>query len=493
MKLLTIKFGGHDDNFCYHDGHQTYYCKSERKTNIKHHSYKSLYAMLNGINEVWGIDYRDMDAIGFIGNPQLFDRAPSLNRCFPDEEYTDLIPGSKVYRINHHYAHALSVNFFSDVSPDVSFVVDGEGQRRTWTVYKNQKIVKEGLASDHGSIGNLMAYVSSTLGVSASHNVDLAGKVMGLQAYGKINPAYLSALSKYDIRSVNEVFSYKNWIPYSKGYTNNDWIRTVHERVGYILVEFFEEYASPDDVIFYSGGVAQNVIWNTLLKSHFKNLHILPHSSDEGLSIGAMERLRMRFGLPKMSFENFPYSQTDEGTEQVSIETTKEVARMLADGKIVGWYQGNGEVGPRALGNRSILMDPRIQNGKEIINAIKRRENYRPFGASVLLDDFEKHFSTVLDTFENPYMLYVADCKDPLLQSITHVDGTCRVQTVDKENRSFRILLEEFKNITGCSVLLNTSLNVSGKPIASTINDAKEVLSGTTIDAVVIGNTIHTR
>ncbi|NDD59261.1 MAG: hypothetical protein EBZ47_08465, partial [Chlamydiae bacterium] len=159
------------------------------------------------------------------------------------------------------------------------------------------------------------------------------------------------------------------------------------------------------------------------------------------------------------------------------------------EGKIVAWYQGHGEIGPRALGHRSILMDPRIQNGKDIINRVKNREFYRPFGTSVLSEYAKEYFDL---NFENPYMLYLGTTQKSNLQSITHVDGTCRAQTVNESfDYAFRKLLEFFHELSGCPVLLNTSLNEAGKPIAGWIDNAINLFKSTAIDVLVIGDTIY--
>ena len=154
---------------------------------------------------------------------------------------------------------------------------------------------------------------------------------------------------------------------------------------------------------------------------------------------------------------------------------------------MIGWYQGHGEIGPRALGNRSILMNPLIPDGKEKINKIKNRENYRPFGASVLAEFKDEYFDL---EYENPYMLFVGNSKNDS-NCITHVDGTCRVQTVKDENSSFRLLLEEFYKLTECPILLNTSLNLAGKPIAGYIENAIELFETSEIDILFVGNKIR--
>tara|TARA_B000000557_G_scaffold224042_1_gene193472 strand:- start:2533 stop:3087 length:555 start_codon:yes stop_codon:yes gene_type:complete len=180
----------------------------------------------------------------------------------------------------------------------------------------------------------------------------------------------------------------------------------------------------------------------------------------------------------------FPYCQDDYAPEEVTDKTIEQAAELLAQGKIVGWYQGHGEIGPRALGNRSILMDPTIKNGKDILNSrVKKREWWRPFGASVLKDKAADYF----DIEDSPYMLYNAKVKQSGLDPITHVDGTCRHQTVTYEsNPTYYKLISAFEKKTGCPILLNTSLNIGGKPIAGTPEDAD--VSG--LDALIIGNQI---
>jgi carbamoyltransferase len=239
----------------------------------------------------------------------------------------------------------------------------------------------------------------------------------------------------------------------------------------------------------FTGGVAQNVIWNTQLKNIYPNLKILPCTSDECLSLGMMEYLRQKYNLPKMHFSNFPFVESDESPkENPNLDTIIKVSEYLANGKIVAWYQGNGEIGPRALGNRSIFLDPRIHNGKDIINAVKKRESYRPFGASILEEYAKEYFDM---NYFNPYMLYVGFSQKNNLPAITHVDNTCRVQTVSKQFPGFlRTLLEQFYRKTKCPVLLNTSLNLAGKPIAGSIEDAKTLFNTRPIDVLVIGNNI---
>ena len=487
MKLLSISYNSHDSNICYYDGEKLKYFKSERYTQEKHHRIVSIQEAESLI----GVTIDEVDEVCFC----VFNKSQPFN--------TKQI-SSKVFEIDHHYAHVLSVSFFED-KPDVSIVMDAQGGSNCWVVYKNNELIDRGEVSKFGSIGHGIQLMAKELQIMG-HGLDAPGKLMGLQSYGNIDFDFLQKIQKYNIENVgatsikipgtppnyqhNEgMFSYNHWKNHKGDLaeeTQLDWARTVHERCGEIILKLFKKHAKPDDVIHYSGGVAQNIIWNTLLKKHFKNLVVIPHSGDEGISLGAMEYLRIKNNLPPFKVANFPYIQSDELTDEPNDDTIRESAKILAEGKIVAWYQGNGEIGPRALGNRSILMDPRITNGKDIMNKVKNREYYRPFGASILSEYAKEYFD--LD-FENPYMLYIGVTQKDNLESITHVDGTCRVQTV--KSGHFRKLLEYFYELTGCPVLMNTSLNVSGKPIAGHISDAMHEFNSKNIDVLVVGNEIY--
>jgi carbamoyltransferase len=493
MKLLALRVCEHDSNISYFDGVTLRYYKTERNKQSKHHAYKNLWEWRNDIKELWNVDYQDLDEIAIVIDPWRHNLPCDNESFFPAIEYEFLPASCKVWRINHHYAHSLSTWMLQDRDPDVSFVIDGFGDKdKAWTVFKDNTIVEEGSHHIHGSIGTEMAQAGRYLGVEAEHGIDIAGKVMGLQSYGTVDYEYLQFLKQFDIYSIIQIFSLEHWIrhkgdPLISRLTPLDWITTVHHRVGEVLLEFFQKHANPDDVISYTGGVAQNVVWNSVLKKHFKNLIIPPHSPDDGLSLGAIEWLRRKNQLAKFNIGNFPYIQSDQKPAIPTNDTIKQVAVLLAEGKTVGWFQGHGEIGPRALGNRSILMDPRITNGKEKINIIKKRENYRPFGASILVEHVDTYFdSSTVDA----YMLLVTDVKTNDISAVTHIDKTCRVQSVDMyTNPIFYALLTEFYKLTGCPVLLNTSLNAAGRPLAASNKDAEDLFMFSNLDCLVVGNT----
>ena len=142
---------------------------------------------------------------------------------------------------------------------------------------------------------------------------------------------------------------------------------------------------------------------------------------------------------------------------------------MLADGKVIALFQGKAEAGYRALGNRSLLFDPRTPNGMKYLNEVKGRENFRPFAGSVL----KEHVTDWFDTTDSPFMQYAVKVKRNEVPAITHVDGTCRVQTVGRfSNRHFYKLIKSFNKITGVPILLNTSLNCAGEAVAETFSQA---------------------
>jgi carbamoyltransferase len=495
MKLLSLRLCEHDSNISYFDGEKLHYYKSERTLQIKHHGFNNLWEWRRVIKQLWNLDPSDLDEIAIVLDPWAHNLPCDNEDFFPSTAYDYFPAPCPVSRINHHLAHSLSTWIITDREPDISFVFDGFGDHDvSWTVIRNNQIIDKGSLTINGSLGTELAQAGRHLGVTADNGLDLAGKVMGLQSYGKIDTEYLKFLEQFDMYSIKQIFDLDNWLNYTRDPTLAnlkllDWISTVHYRCGQVLLDYFSKFADSDELISYTGGVAQNVIWNTVLKNKFKNLIVPPHCADDGLSLGSIEWLRRKHHLPKFKLENFPYCQTDHSPiEHPTDEIIKKTAEFLSQGKIVAWYQGNGEIGPRALGNRSILMDPRLVDGKDKINQIKNREFYRPFGASILQEFKNEYFH--LD-FDNPYMLYIGFAKKDYLNSITHVDGTCRVQTVGDENIYFRKLLQEFFRLTDCPVLLNTSLNLAGKPISGYPDNALELFDSSKIDILIIGNTLY--
>lgn len=496
-KLLALSLW-HDASMSYFDGEKLNYLKMERAYHTKRFGYDDLFSWVADAQKLWGLDLEDLTAIALVGvsshgkNPYHFDGKNSYVEVPLDHEIRNYVSHKNMFFVSHHYSHALSTWVLGS-SADINFVIDGVGDSRVWSVYKKDELVDYGDQVACGSIGMNYAKLGRELNIQAITPPDTAGKLMGLQAYGSLDTDFLDCLRTFGVRQVRPLFDFNLWVEHKGSLmvaelTKLDYARTITKRLQEIILSLFEEYASPEDVVHYSGGVAQNVDWNTELKNKFPNLRIAPHAADDGLSLGAIEWLRKKYDLPAFSLPDFPYIQCDTAPDKSpSIETIKAAADALSSGKIVAWYQGHGEVGPRALGNRSIFMDPRLPNGKTMMNAVKRREDYRPFGASILSEFKESYF---LDSTEDLFMQFVAKTKNGLIPAVTHVDGTCRVQTVPKGNSPFRKLLEHFYAATSCPVILNTSLNLAGKPIAGTPEEAIQLFNSEPIDMLVIGDKI---
>ena len=240
------------------------------------------------------------------------------------------------------------------------------------------------------------------------------------------------------------------------------------------------------DNLCVSGGVAYNGYMNEMLTKTWDNVYVPPAPGDEGQSIGTYMHadyiLNDNVHIPSVySGKEYDYV----GEEKVDV---KEVAQAIADGKIIGWFQGKSESGHRALGNRSILADPRNPEIKSIINrTIKNREDFRPFAPSVLVEHYQEYFET---NQPSPYMARICPVKSDRVPGITHLDNTARIQTVSKEdNPKYHELISEFYKITGIPMVLNTSFN-SQEPIVETPKEALYTFNNTEMDMVVINDYI---
>ncbi len=504
LKLLALALPHHDASIASLDGSRVRYIKLERTRQQKRYSPSGVLGWRRIAEQAFGLSGRDVDDVVFCIDPGALPKQVAGDTA--ENTLEQLARGTSPavalspalchffqvphgWLISHHYAHSLDTWMLGTGEADVRIVIDGLGDGRPWSVYRGDTLVAGGDIR-RGSVGWGIREAGKLLDISYGHYNDIAGKVMGLQAYGRVDTAFLQTLQRFGMDDVAEIWSVEHW-KRQRGdalvarWSLLDWIATVHHRMEGVLVDFFTRYARPDEVIAYSGGVAQNVAWNSALRRKFPHLRVPPHASDEGLSLGALEWLRRHHGLPKMQIPQFPYSQYDEGPSTgPSSRTMERTADLLARGMSVGWYQGNGEIGPRALGNRSIFIDPRLPDVRSRLNRIKRREAYRPFGASVLDEHFGAHFAGPADEF----MLYACRVTNPALASIGHVDGSSRVQRVTARNPLLRGLLSAFMERTGCPVLANTSLNVAGKPLAAFPENARQVFHDTEIDAMVIGD-----
>jgi carbamoyltransferase len=463
----------------------------------------------------------------------------------------------KIINIEHHMSHIASSYYNSSFKRSVGLTIDGFGDFcSTQTFFCNDNKIKslKKVYFPH-SLGILYQSITQFLGFK---NYGDEYKVMGLASYGnpqyinqfndliKYNKKNLFLLNlDYFSHHSNSKFSYNfsDGIPkfpdlYSKKITEllgnerspGDKIEQRHFDIAASLQLSFENILFSilndlyDDTgienLCLAGGCALNSKFNGLIKARtpFKNIFIQPNAGDAGGAMGSALYFLQNESVNKTKVEqvdtNKCYlgtSYTNEFIEENLIknnvllknysfkklndkELNTEVAERISNNQIVGWFKGRCEWGPRALGNRSILADPRNPNIKDILNTkIKLRESFRPFAPAVLEEFSNNYFD--LD-YPSPYMLNVVKAKQlakDLVPSVVHVDNTCRVQTVSKtDNFHFYNLINEFKKLTNVPIILNTSFN-ENEPIVLNPDHAFDCFRRTSMDCLVLENWVITR
>jgi len=346
-----------------------------------------------------------------------------------------------------------------------------------------------------------------------------AGKTMGLSPYGKHNPD-IPTLIKNGIGNKNlfttdypgggDLHNKEEWLKESRYFSNKfhknpdklhqnqaDLAWKVQKETQEEVLKLVKKSIELTNVknVCISGGFGLNCVNNYYLKKNLPdiNFHIDPMSNDGGTAIGAAYYGWLNYSKdlssntisniyfgPKYSLKKYKNAIKNYNEMFNSQKITpKEVAKLISERNIVTIFQGRSEAGPRALGNRSILYDPTDPNGKDFVNKVKKREWFRPFAGTVLLEKAHEYFD-MAGLEESPFMMYAMDVwpdKQEQIQAITHVDGTCRIQTVtEKQNPHYYKLIQEFEKITGVPILFNTSFNLAGDPLVETIEDALETL-----------------
>ena len=362
------------------------------------------------------------------------------------------------------------------------------------------------LEADEGpGIGKVWDAVTDYCGF----HVNECGKTMGLSAYGAPNPN-LPDLFQNDTANKDLI---KAFYPYRSELNTNkynilDVLESADQDMAFKVQEETQEQVlkliikasemSNNKNVVLSGGYALNCVSNYYyldkLKEHDINLYVEPNSSDAGTATGAAllyhyrkgdinkrERIESLYLGPEQEYTGYDVFQIiDSYNGQVNDASYKEIAELIKEGNIVAIFQGRSENGPRALGNRSILFNPTIKNGKDIVNKVKKREWFRPFAASVM-KEYAHDWFDMKGLKESPHMMYAVDVKEDkknLIPAVLHVDDTCRIQTVNKNvNEHYYNLIEEFYKLTGIPLLFNTSLNLAGDPLAETLDDVMKILT----------------
>ena len=396
---------------------------------------------------------------------------------------------------------------------------DGGGDDGLFNIYVGDKqnsqvkLLKK-VESDFGGGYLLCGSMIREVAEKSRHQLALSGKLMGLCGYGKVIPEFVSAFEEFffdrdyeklanwtnlPLKNINDPWKnpLENWA--FEGQYGYDVAATAQEGFEKAFFSVLDKYDTEIPLIL-TGGCALNVLVNEQIKSRYnRQLYIPPNPHDGSLSLGHLflykkpdKQVDITYsGLPLLDRNNLQNYVDKYDAVRVN---KREIAELIKDGKIIGLVYGDSEVGPRALGNRSIVCDPNIADMKDILNSkVKFREWYRPFAPFCKKEEAHKYFDS--PNFENlEYMSYAPRVKVDTLPSITHIDGTARLQTVtEKSHPHFYELLTEFGKISETNVLLNTSFNIRGYPILSTIDDALYALNNTDMDHVVIEDYLFTK
>jgi carbamoyltransferase len=554
LNIIGISAHFHDAACCLlQDGHITAAAQEERFTRLKHDPRLPISALKYCLRE-GGIDISQVDCIAYYEDPvkkaarQLWMTAANgvedpktLGRIDPnraEREIRELTGFEGLIRYaDHHRSHAASAYYCSGFADAAIFTVDGVGEWATTTYGRGLAaeitIIDEVDFPD--SLGLLYSTITAYLGFDVN---DAEYKVMGLAPYGK--PRYLDKiralfqstsggqyaldLRYFDFGNLQRMYSdelialfgqpprpaestidaFHQDVARSLQYALED---VLLEKVGYL------HHRAPSENLCMAGGVALNCVANGRIRRDgpFKRLFVQPAAGDAGTAIGAAMLAHAEFcgQAPNRLLEHVylgpAFSTADvnralrasefNATDYSGRETEllEDAATRLASGEVLGWFHGRMEFGPRALGARSILADPRLAGMRERVNTmVKKRESFRPFAPAVL-----EHRSRDLFELDHPSPFMLETCRvTPRmdLPSVTHVDGSARVQTVtERVSPRFFRLLAAFERKTNCPVLLNTSFNMRGEPIVCTPDDALLCFMKSGMDALVLEDFVITR
>lgn len=374
--------------------------------------------------------------------------------------------------IKHHESHAAAGFYTSKFQDAAILVIDAIGEWDTVTIWNADKLGLKQIWNKKypNSIGLFYTAFTDYIGLRPNEEEYI---LMGMAAFGKptvvdkIKKDFFDRCNYPDFKLKYNLHRGCKWWNRPNGVSDFD----IAASVQYILEEYVLETVQwifkncKSKNLVFMGGVALNCVANSKIAqlNLFNDIWIMPNPGDAGSAIGCVAAYKKEH----LNWQG-PYLGTDI-KKPINID---EIIRELAEGKVVAVAHGRAEFGPRALGNRSLLCDPRGPKAKYRMNRIKRREEFRPFAPAILEEYSHEYFDMPVKS--SPYMQFVAQCKIPdQLPGICHVDGSSRVQTVNQtDNSVFRLILEKWYKETGCPVLMNTSLNVKREPLVNSWKDA---------------------
>ncbi len=432
---------------------------------------------------------------------------------------------------DHHLTHAAIACYGSPFEDTACAVIDSYGEHGALAFYRyrNRKLeqIHEAKGFGKASLGLYYMKITELCGFDWLKGEEW--KVMGLASYGKLNPQLYDLLisiitvSGFECKHPGEGL-FERLAKLDKFKQRPDSTLEELADVAYTGQVFFcdmvthllnhlHEVTGCDNLTL-AGGCALNSSFNGQItqRTGFKQAYIPPAPADDGCALGAAwlavhENPQKLVDPPKLltpytgstinkdAIERLLRFNRSLNIQHLPESICQETARWLAEGKLVGWVQGRAEYGPRALGNRSILADPRAAKMQDIINEkVKFRELFRPFAPSILHEYADEYFENY---HESPYMdktLHIKKDKQNQVAAVCHVDGTGRLQTVKKEwNPRFYALIEQFRQLTHVPVLLNTSFNIMGKPLVHSLEDALAVFMTTGLDVLVVNDYLITK
>lgn len=462
MIILGINETSHDASISLiKDGEILFAGHAERYSKQKNDWYNNNAIYLDMLN------YGTPTHIAYYERPRLKQSRLILRGGGSDWKPNILIDLPVKY-FNHHYSHACAGYYTSKFNDSAIVVLDAIGEYNTSTIWIGQenkiKLIKK--INYPFSFGLFYSAFTKLVGLKPNEEEYI---MMGMAAYGDYKK-YIKKVEEYFPSITKQKYNFhKGIIDWNQLITEQDKfdiaaaVQKVYELRLFDFMTYTKKITNKHKLVFM-GGCALNCSANTMLWDIFDDVWIMPNPGDAGSSLGAAAAL---YG--KHLNWNGPYLGHDLGG---SYPVNQIISGLLKD-KIVAVANGRAEYGPRALGNRSILADPRDPNIKDKVNKIKKRELFRPFAPVVLEEYADKWFNM---DFDSPYMQYAVKCLQPdKIPSVVHKDGTSRVQTVNKDQHpGLHAVLSNWYVMTGVPVLLNTSLNIKGQPLLNNKNDIVE-------------------
>ena len=475
MRILGINCLNHDAAMAVVDGSDILWAAhAERYSKVKNDHY------LNQAIVDEAMTYGPFDKVVYYERPIVKKTRQAYAGQWSEVFDTSNIPsqylkqfGIKIDQyVDHHESHAAGGYYTAPFDDAVVLCIDAIGEWDTTSVWHAHHGYMEKMDSFQypHSLGLLYSAFTHRVGLKPAEEEYI---LMGMAAYGtpkhkeQIHEALIKSIVPFELKQ-NLHQGMGDWLPDADPMDLAASIQAVTEEIIQGMWKHARAITGESDNICFAGGVALNCVANSVMADQdlFKNIWIMPNPGDAGSSLGciaASEKTKLNWKHPFLG-------HNIEGEYPVD-----SIIKELETNKMLGVANGRAEFGPRALGNRSLLADPRGPEIKDIVNQIKRRQMFRPFAPAILEEDVHEYFDMPKHAQNSPYMQFTARVKHPKdFPAITHHDGTARVQTVrETDNPGFYQLLKTWKHKTGCPMLLNTSLNIKGEPIVNDKTDAK--------------------